>query len=321
MKTKILLFAFLGFLTTFSHAGVLKQFPFQDCIIELLDSTSAAEATNHPDEYTKALTPFDLQIRLGRKENATQQDYLNLAVTQAQSWSEEEQEQLEKSFQEIERFLNNNGIHLQLPKNIQLLKTAGGEEFGAEGYTRENRIMLCTKGGQEITTHLLAHELFHVYSRFNSDTRDKLYALFGFQKCNRINTAKAMDNRVITNPDCPFIQHFIKLNIGGKERNFTLQLYSTKPFEKNFGLQNSNVALLELEDKNGQMTPILKDGKGILLQLDEAPELFTKISQNTSYVLHPEEITAEHFAMWVIGKEVPQPDFFDRMKEILSEVK
>ncbi|KAA5533128.1 hypothetical protein F0919_11275 [Taibaiella lutea] len=321
MKNKILFFLLVSFLATYSHAGIVKQFPFQDCTIELLDSKSAAEATNHSDDYTKALTSFDLQIRLGRKENVAEKDYLNLAASQALTWDEEDQQKLQQSFQEIEKFLESNKIHLNLPKKIQLLKTAGAEEFGAEGYTRENRIMLCVKGGQEINTHVVAHELFHVFSRFNADTRNKIYAIFGFQKCNRINTATAMDNRVITNPDCPFTEHFIALNIGGKDRHFALQLYSTKPFEENFSLQNANIALLELENKNKQETPLIKDGKGVLLQLDEVPELFTKIGKNTFYVLHPEEISAEHFSMWIIAKKVPQPEFFDKMKEVLSEAK
>lgn len=308
-------------MATYSHAGIVKQFSFQDCTIELLDSKSAAEATSHSDDYTKALTSFDLQIRLGRKENVSEKDYLALAASQALTWSEDDQQKLQESFAEIGKFLASNGIHLNLPKNIQLIKTAGGEEFGAEGYTRENRIMLCVKGGQEITTHVVAHELFHVFSRFNAATRDKIYALFGFEKCNKINTAAAMDNRVITNPDCPFIEHFIALNIEGKDRFFTLQLYSTKPFEENFSLQNANVALLELQDKNKLKTPLLKDGKGVVYQLDEVPQLFTKISQNTPYVLHPEEISAEHFSMWIISQKVSQPEFFDNMKKVLSEAK
>jgi len=321
MKNRILFLLFACLLVTYSHAGIVKQFPFQGCTIELLDSAGAAEATSHSDEYTKALTTFDLQIRLGRKENVSEKDYLARAASQALTWNEEDQQKLQQSFAEIEKLLESNGIRLNLPKTIQLLKTAGGEEFGADGYTRENRIMLCVKGGQEITTHVVAHELFHVYSRFNAGTRDKIYAIFGFVKCNRINTAAAMDNRVITNPDCPFIEHFITLNIGGKNRDFVLQLYSITPFEENFSLQNANVALLELQDKNKFKVPLLKDGKGALYQLDEMPQLFTKISQNTPYVLHPEEISAEHFAMWIIGQKVPQPEFFDSMKKALSEAK
>lgn len=321
MRTRIFFLLLISFIVTSCQAGILEQFPFQDCTIELLDSIGAAEANSYPDEYTKALTSFDLQIRLGRKENVTEQDYLKRAASQSLSWNEADRKKLRQSFQEIEQFLESNNIHLQLPKNIQLLKTAGEEEFGAEGYTRENRIILCIKGGQQVTTHLVAHELFHVFSRFNDGTRNKIYAIFGFQKCNRISTAAAMNNLVITNPDCPFTEHFITLSINGENRDFTLQLYSKTPFEGNFSLQNANVALLELENKNNQKIPLIKNGESVLLQLGEVPQLFAKISNNTPYVLHSEEIAAEHFSMWITGKKVPQPGFFDKMKQILSEAK
>lgn len=321
MKSKWLLLLLASFLSSYVNAGVLRQFMFQDCNIELLDSAGAAEATVGSDAYSKALTPFDLQIRTGKAAKATEKDYLKLAASNAMSWSVDDQKKLLVSFEEIAAFLKQFNIHLKLPKTIQLLKTAGGEEFGAEGYTRENRIMLCVKAGQDITTHVVAHELFHVFSRFNSETRDEIYALFGFEKCNKINTAAAMENRVITNPDCPFIEHFIPLLVKGAEKDFVLQLYSTKPFQEHFSLQDANVALLEVTGSNTDKHPVMKNGNGVLVPLTDLPQLFEKISQNTPYVLHPEEISAEHFSMWVIGQQVPQPEFFDKMKIVLAENK
>jgi hypothetical protein len=321
MKLKWLLLLLASFITSFAEAGIIKQFPFQDCTIELLDSAGASEATSHSDAYSKALTPFDLQIRTGKPSDVFEKDYLALAAANALTWNDDDQTKLQKSFEEIALFLKENDIHLNLPKTIQLLKTAGAEEFGADGYTRENRIMLCVKGGQEITTHVVAHELFHVFSRFNSSTRDKVYAIFGFEKCNRINTAAAMENRVITNPDCPFIEHFIPLVINGAKHDFVLQLYSIKPFETHFGLENANVALLEVSGSNKDKHPLMKDGKGVLSQLQEVPELLGKISKNTPYVLHPEEISAEHFSMWIIGQNVPQPEYLDKMKAVLATAK
>jgi hypothetical protein len=322
MKTKWLLLLLVGFMTSIAHAGVQKEFKLQDCNIEFLDKASAAEATGKSDAYSRALTPFDLQIRLGREKKVSEKDYLALSASQALSWDEGDISKLVQSLEEITTFLKEKNVHLNLPKNILFIKTAGNEEFGAEGYTRENRISLCIKPGQEITTHVVAHELFHVFSRFNPAIRDQIYAIFGFEKCNPINTAAAMDNRVITNPDCPFIMHFIALDIEGSQRKFVLQLYSTKPFQSNFGLESANVALLEVTGDNKTMQPLLKEGKGVLLQLDKTPELFEKISHNTPYVLHPEEIAAEHFSMWVIGQtKVEKPDFFDQLAQVLKDAK
>jgi hypothetical protein len=226
---------------------------------------------------------------------------------------------LKKSFMEVEAFLRMNNIKLNLPATIQLIKTAGKEEFGAEGYTRDNRIILCTGPQQQITTHLVAHELFHVYSRFNEKKRNEIYTIFGFKKCNRINTTAALNNRMITNPDCPFIEHYITLNIEGKPADMVLQLYSKKDYNESYTFGDYiNLGLLQVEGNAEQKRPVIKDGKGLLYEVDQVPDLFRHIGSNTSYILHPEEISAEHFALWVINQKVPQPEFFEKLKAVLK---
>jgi hypothetical protein len=301
------------------YAGISMQFPFAGSTVELLDSADAATENIKSDVYTKALTPFDLQIRLGILQGATEKDYLARAANQARNWPEDEQEQLKKSFMEIEAFLKANNIKLRLPATIQLIKTAGKEEFGAEGYTRGNRIILCTGPQQQISAHLVAHELFHVYSRFNEKKRDEIYTIFGFKKCNRINTAAALNNRMITNPDCPFIEHYITLDMERKPVDMVLQLYSKKDYSERYTFGDYiNLGLLQVEGNAGQKKPVIKDGKGVRYEVDQVPDLFRQISTNTSYILHPEEISAEHFAMWVISQKVPQPEFFEKLKAVLK---
>ncbi|WP_118974654.1 hypothetical protein [Taibaiella koreensis] len=300
-----------------ADAGVQLKFAFAGSTIELLDSAGAAAVNSKSDAYTQSLQPFDLQIRLG-KAGATEKDYLARAASQVRNWPEMEQQQLKQAFGEVETFLKTNKIKLKLPATIQLIKTDGKEEFEAEGYTRGNRIILHTSAQQLIDVHLVAHELFHVYSRFNELKRDKVYAVFGFKKCNRINTAEAMNHKVITNPDCPFIEHYIRVNVDGQPKDLVLQLYSQRDYKEEYNLGDyMNVGLLEVAGTDKTKKPVMKDGAGVLYQIDQVPGLMEQVSGNTPYILHPEEIAAEHFAMWVIGKQVPQPEFFDRMKKAL----
>jgi hypothetical protein len=301
------------------YAGTSMQFPFAGSTVELLDSAGAAMENIKSDVYTKSLTPFDLQIRLGIVKGATEKDYLARAASQVRNWPEEEQQQLKQFFTEIETFLKANNIKLNLPATIQLIKTAGKEEFEAEGYTRNNRIILCTGPRQQITTHLVAHELFHVYSRFNEKKRDGIYKIFGFEKCNRINTALAMKNKMITNPDCPFIEHYVTLDVDGKSKDMVLQLYSKKEYNKDYTLGDyMNLGLLQVEGNAEHKRPVIKNGAGVVYELEQVPDLFKHIGSNTSYILHPEEISAEHFAMWVINQKAPQPEFFEKLKAVLK---
>ena len=319
MFKRIVPFLLMLLLSSSMYAGASLTFPFAGSTVELLDSAGAAAVNSRSDAYTKALQPFDLQIRLG-KDKAAEKDYLARSASQVRNWPVEEQEALKKAFAEIEAFLNANNIKLALPPTIQMIKTAGKEEFEAEGYTRENRIMLCTGPQQKVTTHLVAHELFHVYSRLNEKKRDEIYAIFGFKKCNRINTAAAMQNRLITNPDCPFIEHYITVPVAGKPKDMVLQLFSQKDYHETYNLGDyMNVALLEVAGNDKNKKPVMQSGAGKVYQIDEVPGLMKQISSNTPYILHPEEISAEHFALWVIGQQVPEPEFFDRLKAALAK--
>lgn len=302
------------------QAKILLQFPFAGSTVELLDSAAAAIENAKSDAYTRALTPFDLQIRLGIQQGATEKDYLSRSASQARSWPKDEQEQLKKAFDEIDAFLKSTGVKLQLPAKIQLIKTEGKEEFEAEGYTRNNRIMLHVSASQPISTHLVAHELFHVYSRFNEKKRDELYAIFGFKKCSRINSAAAMSGRVITNPDCPFTEHYLTLKANETPEDMVLQLYSKNDYKPEYNLGDyANLCLLRVAGSDNNKQPVLKDGKGVIYELDSVSDLITHIGTNTSYVLHPEEIAAEHFALCVVRQEVPQPAFIVNFMKVLKD--
>jgi hypothetical protein len=319
MLKKISLFLLLTIIGRYTYAGASLTFPFAGSTVELLDSAAAAAANGASDPYSRALTPFDLQIRLGKLSGAREQDYLAKAAAEVRNWPLEEQEQLKAAFAGIEKFLSTNKIRLNLPATIQMIKTEGKEEFGAEGYTRENRISLNT-GGQNISVHLVAHELFHVYSRHNEKKRDAIYGLFGFRKCNVITTAPAFNGRIVTNPDCPFIEHYITLDRSGKPTDMVLQLYSKKEYNERYTFEDyMNVALLAVDGDDTHKKPVMKEGSGEVFDIEQVPELFAKISTNTPYILHPEEISAEHFAMMIMGMNVQQPTYIEKLKAVLLQ--
>ena len=97
------------------------------------------------------------------------------------------------------------GLNLHLP-NIYLVKTSGEEEFDA-AYTRRNVIMLLQSMTSLPTTDsrrayfLLAHETFHILSRMDSQLRDDLYALLGFETVYGFEYPAELEERRISNPD------------------------------------------------------------------------------------------------------------------------
>lgn len=306
----------LALLLVTSLAATAKtSFPFAGSTVELLDRAEAARLNGQSDGYTRALTPFDLSIRLKQVTGATEAGYLAAAAKAVEDWPAAEAQQLRAAFDSIAAFAAARGLNFHLPATIQLIKSDCSQEFGAEGYTRGTRIMLNT-AAQPLSPHLVAHELFHVISRANPALRDRAYAVFGFQPCNRIDLRKSVP-QAITNPDCPVLEHFIAQP--GTGTAYTLLLYSKIPYTAGAGFGDYvNVGLLELAEQQGVRRPATDAaGKPRILDLESAPWLFAQVGMNTPYLLHPEEISAEHFAMLVTGASVKEPQYLDRLEAAL----
>jgi hypothetical protein len=49
---------------------------------------------------------------------------------------------------------------------------------------------------------------------------------------------------------------------------------------------------------------------------------FEQIGKNTKYIIHPEEILADNFALLFLGnKDVPSPEIIRKMKDVLDKGK
>lgn len=289
-----------------------RSIPFLNSSVEIIDSTEAAAVIGIDDGYPAGFSLFDIQSRLGNA--ATYKDYLPFAMHQTQNWSATEQEALKDAFSKIATFLTAQSINLNLPAKIYLIKSTTKEEFGAEGYTRANKIVLNTSV-EGISTGLVAHELFHVFSRHNPNKRDQLYRIFGFKKCNPIALKEAIENRNITNPDCPLVSHYLTID----NEDMTLLLYSNRNYTGGSVFEKYvSVGLLVLEGRGDDMKPKKAGGKAVIKEIKDTPALFNLIGTNTGYVLHPEEICADHFSMMITGKKVEQPELIEKFKSTLQ---
>lgn len=288
--------------------------------ILLMDSTSAAMDNSRADGYTSSLTPFDLAIRFDKTPSSlSQTDYLNKSAHEMRNWSADELGKLKEAFGQIDAYVKKTGLHLHMPDTVKLVRTDGAEEFGAEGYTRGNRIMLNT-GVQPIDLHLVAHELWHVISRSNEGVRNDAYAVFHFKPCNNIDYKAALKGQVITNPDCPTLQHYVSVAKDGKTIDVAPVLYTKDPYSPGFSaMQHASIGLLALTGDDSHKQPMMKEGQAVVYEFNEVPDFFQKAGMNTQYVLHIEEITAEHFAALVGEVKMRQMEYVDGLKAALMK--
>src|SRR5690554_4391030 len=196
----------------------------------------AAKILGTSDEYSRALTRFDIASRTLNASNDKEQDYLDFAAAQAKDWTNDEITQVKTSILNIKATIEEMELNLTFPAKIDLIKSSLQEEGGAVSYTRGSHIVMKEGANQEF----LIHELFHILTRHNADKKDPLYETINFHKSNRIEYPASIQDHVLTNPDAPFLDHTISLNIDGEQRDAVFILYTGKDWDGGSFISNIN---------------------------------------------------------------------------------
>lgn len=268
------------------------------------------------DEYTKGFSQFDIQSKT-QKINGTFKDWLELNNESLLNWTEDEQAKIKTQLSYIDSVININQYHFNLPKEVVFIKSTMIHEGGAEGYTRGNCIVL-KEGIAELPNpqlrELLLHELFHVISRHDAALRKDLYQLIGFTICNSIELTPDLKKMLISNPDAPFRDSYIKLKIGDIFKDCMMILYSDKDYSGGSFFAYLKIGLVELS-LNEKKEIVLRNGKPIIYEIDKVGNFFEQIGFNTNYVIDPEEVMADNF-MYAILNNNDKPS-----QKLLSDIR
>lgn len=275
----------------------------------------AAERLGTSDTYTQALSKFDLTSRTQNKESTEEEDYLTFASQQAQAWTAEEKTVLEERILGIKDKMDALGLELEFPEEILLIKSTMDEEGGAISYTRENYIVV--RG--LVNESFLIHELFHILTRFKPEIRSELFETIHFTESNRIVYPEGIRDLVITNPDAPFLEHTITVEIDGESEEVVFILIAEEEWDGGSFFTYLKQRLMYVGGAADEKQAVLVEDMPVLRNFSAATDLKQKIGTNTDYTLHPEEILAEHFVMLVQEQEVPEPSYIDAMKVILQQ--
>jgi hypothetical protein len=180
------------------------------------------------------------------------------------------------------------------------------------------------------------HELFHVYSRLNAAKRAKLYQLIGFEKIGleKLQLPPALAERVLYNPDGVDFAQKIALNTpspDGEGRGGAIQaipiIYANNVGAKAgqsqfFGYLEFNLFQI-LPNGDGTWKVVVKeDGFSSTLKMNELPDFYRQIKDNTGYIIHPDEVLADNFSFIMVEKNSPQytAKFSAEGKKLLKDV-
>jgi hypothetical protein len=277
------------------------------------------------DDFTRALGPFDRGFRLRTTEPVDDATYRRHAAQAALAWRDDEKAALTASVRALD--LAMRGLALALPEPVILIVTDGSEEFGA-AYTRQHAIVLPRNDRQRTDENrlaLLAHELFHVASRHGAGAfRDEVYALLGFTPITARPLPRELVERRLTNPDAHTVSHAITLETPLGPRAvvpvLTSRLALHEAFEAPHFMDILDLRLVVPDGESGWLT----DDAGHVLSFSVDDTDFTaRLRHNTDYVIHPEEVLADNFAMLALGRAASPardalPGLMKELERVLS---
>jgi hypothetical protein len=251
-------------------------------------------------------------------------DFLKFVGNNVLAWSEQERQKVETALRGIQPRLAT--LSTPFPEKVYVIKTTGKEEGGAS-YTRANAVVISKAMLEEAITEiqkLICHELFHIATRRNPTLKERLYETIGFRKCNEIELPSMLKARKITNPDAPRNDHYISVQVGGKPAWAVPVLFASKErYDVNrggefFDYLQFRLLLVSQRDARGVMTPLYDGPSPILLDVRQVSGFMEQVGENTDYIIHPEEILADNFALLLLkDRAVRTPDVLNKMRAVL----
>jgi len=295
-----------------------------DRLIAFASRTQAIAILATDDAYTSRMSQFDRMLRMKSTAPVTEQQFLEGVAANALDWSDVERERIAPLLQRLAKALA--GYRLPLPPQVLLIKSTGNVEIG-DGYTRANAIVLpqTSLADDDATLYfLIAHELFHVMTRHDPRFRALAYAQIGFRIGPEVQLPEAIGPLQITNPDAPRHDSFIDVRAGGRTITVTPVLLSRSAvFDPEIGDTLDrywSLRLMAIAQPFAGARPIAlsRNGAPLLLRLNQVDGFIEQIGTNTRYIIHPEEVLAENFALLVSGAAVAEPQRIEALRQLLQ---
>lgn len=292
-------------------------------IVTFVDSLGASKAIveDDIDGFFDNISIVDMAIQLKTEKTfvsraSALKEYKSYLATEVLDWTDTEKILMNEIFDSIQTQVNRVNPKL-MPKDIRLVKIKTTHYGPDVYYTRGHNIMipenaLTRQGAREMLEPVMIHEVFHLISRYDKPLREKIYALIGFFPHNqKLDMPKTIRDRWLTNPDGVSTEYYIQLRDEEKMAKAIPLILSNK---ENFTAENPTFFsylqfdLFELDESNGT----IKHGDNLSTTLTDGmmPGFFEQIKDNTQYIIHPDEISADNFIYAVTRSNIQDPKRF-----------
>ena len=312
----------------------------KDHKVVFLDSLAAAQAIikDEKENFFTFINKLDMDIQMKRNSapestrEEVLEEYKSFLKTDVLDFTKEEIEFVNKVFKEAYELCNKVSPNI-FPKEIKLIKTHANHYGEGAYYTRENCIII-PKGQLKMKNYnsflgTMFHEISHIYTRYNPAKRKALYKLIGFSNLgnpSNLLIKDALKKRILLNPDGINYAYSIDLKEKDGRKYSAIPIIASKMDQYDsdtpsfFGYLDFNLYKVRIQHAVNVITN--SEGK-TTVDMDHIPDFFEQITDNTGYIIHPDEIIADNFMYIMLrGKENGlNQNFSDPGVELLKNIK
>lgn len=240
------------------------------------------------------------------------------------AWTPERRQRFARALEAVApRF---NALGITLPPEV-LLVSSSGRESDETPHTRGAAVVFPIGHDPQPYTdvELVAHELWHVVSRYQAGLRTRLYATLGFSPAAPLEWPAAWASLREANPDAPHHEHLMWVTLAGRPVALMPVVVvvaggAAAPGQAGLVEPQSQTRLIEvIPGSGGQPTrAVLSKGVPVWHAPAAVPEYLKNLGGNSDYIVHPEETLAENIMFLVSGRPVPNPQLLQRIAGVLA---
>jgi len=348
---------------------------FVNSTINLLDKTESLKEICQYDKFISYICQFDVQSRIGTTEPCSVVDYFDFVKSHLLDWDDNSIAAITSIITDVGAKYASKFTKMKLPEHINIVLTDGKDESGAAYCRNMSTIVLpvtsnrpvkfepkigekgfdpcdakanasaeattqssetikdCANSSKWYTTFV--HELFHIWSRNNTDARNRMYERIGYHHLDKpLYLPGDLAHQKITNPDAPAIDCYTLLKTGKNKiyMPYVPVLYSKNEYDPSHNKSFFDYlvfVLMGVQIKHIQNSmhdsDIVLDPSNIISP-DKEPAFFDLIGHNTMYVIHPEEILADNFVLYIMHDSyhnipgIDKPEVLEMMREVFLQI-
>lgn len=283
-----------------------------------LDSIRAAAAILDDDmeHFFIHVTKLDMALQMQQNyageisRDSVLRDYHRFLEQDVMDFNENEKLVLTNVMTSIQQLCMQISLNI-FPKEIELIKTKGRHYGNSVYFTRENRIIIpaneLVSPDTAALREVLTHEVFHIYSRLHPAKRAALYELIGFRELEDVLILpNAIQSRLLLNPDGVDFSYAMQLAIANGDTIQVVPIITANApayipgRESYFEYIDFNLYPI-VQQTNGFQVVVNNLGHSPIA-VNEQPDFFRQIGDNTLYIIHPDEILADNFKFLVLAQ-------------------